>query len=158
MPRWELQSRLYLSLHNTAVNSDVKYFCMEKRPWKANIPGAQESHAATEPAPCLAGTSCCCGKQPATPGAEGPGRGLGSSGTVPALRSTASSSSSSRGPLCSRTPLSKVLGGGHANPQGLGSRRMREGVGEKSASCRLRNKPCPYADTENSFMFPLGAS
>ncbi|KAB0403487.1 hypothetical protein E2I00_008940, partial [Balaenoptera physalus] len=38
---------------------------------------------------------CRCGKRPATPGAEGPGRGLGSSGTVPAPRSTASSSSSS---------------------------------------------------------------
>lgn len=105
---------------------------MEKGFVKANIPGAQESHAATETAPCLAGTSCCCGKRPATPAAKRPGRDAGSSKTVPPLRFMALSSSSSRDPICPSPSFQSLLGW-QGNPQGLGGDRTKE-WGEISTS------------------------
>ena len=71
---------------------------MEKGSLKANIPSTQESHVTTKTSPCLAGTSCYCGKRLATPAAKRPGRDSGISKTVPALRFTALSSSSSCDP------------------------------------------------------------
>lgn len=111
---------------------------MEKGPLKANSPGAQGSHDAAEAAPCLAGTSCHCGKQPAIPGAEGPGRGLGSSRTVPAPRSTASSSSSSDDPRLSRALLSKASLGGRETPRAWDP--PGRGSGEKPAHLRLKEQ------------------
>lgn len=102
-------------------------FCMEggahtsKRPWSPEIRNA------TEPSLSLAGTSCCSGKRLATPDVGGPGRGLGSSPTVPALRSTALSSFSAAAPNCPDpfSPKPPRLTG-NLPPQGLGSHRIRE--------------------------------
>ena len=132
-----IQPGFYLSLYNAVVDFDLKYFCMEKGSLKANIPGAQESHVATETAPCLAGTSCCCGKRPATPAAKRPGRDAGSSKTVPPPRFKLCLHLAAVTPSV-QAPLSKASLGGRETPRAWEAIGRRSG--EKLASLRLQEQ------------------
>lgn len=132
---------------------NVKHFLGPKGLTKASIPGAQESPKATESVPCLVGTSCYSGKQPATPGAEGPGREARAApglflprGPRPRLHLAPGA------PSLPRAPMSRASLAGREIPQGLGS--QGEGSGEKCANVGLEELPCPSVDTENSFVLP----